>query len=166
MEFGTYNTNQADSNQIFPAYPLDIHNPAFNEDALRDISEAQTSGNLSRLCEAFKLFYNQGMAYANGKDKTNWPAYRSYLRDDTSLAVTDEYIRDNLVVYNEYTAEPTQFMIENEPAAKKLFGAMAEGLISGVLDADEYDKFIAQWDSLYGNTAPKEVNDWYKSKNR
>jgi putative aldouronate transport system substrate-binding protein len=164
MEFNTYNTDPVDANQIFLAYPLVIHNPAFNIDALHDITEAQNSGDSSRLCEAFKSFYDTAMAYEKNKDKAGWPAYRSYLKDGSSLAVTDKFIQSNMVVYNEYTKEPTQFMIENEPTVKKLFDAMAVGVISGALDISEFDKFISQWDSIFGNTATKEVNDWYKTK--
>ncbi|MDR2304951.1 MAG: extracellular solute-binding protein [Treponema sp.] len=164
MEFNVYNTDPVDANQIFLAYPLVIHNPAFNIDALHDITEAQNSGDSSNLCEAFRSFYDTAMAYEKNKDKAGWPAYRSYLKDGTSLAVTDKFIQSNMVVYNEYTKEPTLFMLENEPTVKKLFDAMAAGVISGALDIGEYDKFISQWDSIYGNTATKEVNDWYKNK--
>jgi putative aldouronate transport system substrate-binding protein len=55
-------------------------------------------------------------------------------------------------------------MVENEPTVKKLFDAMAAGVISGSLDIGEFDRFISQWESIYGSTATKEVNDWYKSK--
>jgi putative aldouronate transport system substrate-binding protein len=164
MEFNTYNTDPVDANQIFLAYPLVIHNPAFNIDALHDITEAQNSGDPSGLCEAFRSFYDTAMAYEKSKDISGWPSYRSYLKDGSSLAVTDKFIQNNMVVYNEYTREPTLFMIENEATVKKLFDAMAAGVISGALDIGEYDKFISQWDSIYGNTATKEVNDWYKSK--
>jgi putative aldouronate transport system substrate-binding protein len=164
MEFNLYNTDPQDNNQIFGVYPLVIHNPAFNLDALRDITEAQNTGDASKLCEAFKTFYDQGMAYANNKDASGWPSYRSYLKDGSSLAVVKDYMDRGMVVYNEYTAEPTGFMIENEPTVKKLFDVMAVGVISGALDMDEYDRFTAQWDSLYGNTATREVNDWYRNK--
>jgi putative aldouronate transport system substrate-binding protein len=164
MEFNEYNTNPEDANQIFLAYPLVIHNPAFNVDALNDISYAQTTGDTSKLCEAFKSFYDTAMDYEKKGDVNGWPSYRSYLKDGTSLAVTNEYINNNMVVYNEYLAEPTLFMVENEPTVKKLFDAMAAGVISGRLDISEFDKFIAQWDTLFGNTATKEANDWYKNK--
>jgi putative aldouronate transport system substrate-binding protein len=164
MEFSRYNTDPIDNTQIFLAYPLVIHNPAFNLDALRDITAAQNSGDLSQLCEAFRMFYDQAMAYRNTKDISGWPSYRSYLKDETSLAVVYDYMQKDMVVYNEYTQEPTLFMIENEPTVKKLFDTMAVGVISGQLDIKEYDSFIVQWDSIYGNTATKEVNDWYKTK--
>jgi putative aldouronate transport system substrate-binding protein len=164
MEFSVYNTEPADSNQMFLAYPLIIHNPAFNLDALRDITEAQNTGDTSKLCEAFKIFYDQGMAYANNKDISGWPSYRSYLKEGSSLAVIKDYMDRDMVVYNEYTSDPTQFMIENEPTVKKLFDAMAAGVVSGALNISEYDRFIGQWDSIYGNTATKEVNDWYKAR--
>ena len=164
MEFNEYNTDPVDANQMFLAYPLIIHNPAFNVDALHDITEAQNTGDPSKLCEAFRSFYDTAMEYEKSGDIGGWPSYRSYLKDNTSLAVVDNYIRNNMVIYNEYTAEPTLFMIENEPTVKKLFDAMAAGVVSGALDIGEFDKFIGQWDTIYGNTATKEVNDWYKSR--
>ena len=164
MEFNAYNTDPEDANQIFLAYPLIIHNPAFNVDALNDITYAQNTGDPSGLCEAFRSFYDTAMDYENNKDINGWPSYRSYLKDGTSLAVTNNYIQRNMVVYNEYTAEPTLFMIENEPTVKRLFDTMAVGVISGTLEMSEFDRFIAQWDTIYGNTATKEVNDWYNRR--
>jgi putative aldouronate transport system substrate-binding protein len=164
MEFNVYNTDPADANQIFLAYPLIIHNPAFNVDALHDITGAQNTGDPSGLCEAFRGYYDTAMEYEKNKDKRGWPAYRSYMKDGSSLSVADDYFQRHMVIYNEYTAEPTRFMIENEPTVKKLFDAMAAGVVSGRLDISAYDQFTAQWDSLYGNTAAREVNDWYKNK--
>ncbi len=160
MEFGVYNTDPVDSNQVFLVYPLVIHNPAFNLDALADISAAQDSGDPSNLCEAFRIFYDQAMSYVNDKAKEGWPAYRSYLKEGTSRAVVKEYMDKDLVVWNEYTGDPTQVMIENEPTVKKLYDTMAVGIVSGELDISAFDEFVAQWDSIYGNTATKEVRDW------
>ena len=164
MEFDAYNTDPVDGNGIFLAYPLIIHNPAFNVDALNDITEAQITGDSSNLCEAFKSFYDMAMDYAINGNINGWPSYRNYLKDDSSLAVANDYIKRNMVVYNEYTAEPTQFMVDNESTVKKLFDTMAVGVISGNLGMNEYDRFITQWDTIYGNTATREVNDWYRNK--
>lgn len=164
MEFEEYNTNPTDSNQIFLAYPLSMFNPAFNYEGFEQITAAQKSGNTDGLCSAYKMFYQQAMEYEKNGDKGGWSPYRSYLKDDSSLGVIDNYVKNKRIVFNEYTSEPTPFMIENEPVVKKMYDEMAVKVISGAVDISEFDKFIANWESIYGNTATKEVNDWFAAK--
>ena len=52
-------------------------------------------------------------------------------------------------------------MIENEPTVKKLYDEMFLNVVMGRADITAYDEFLAQWDSIYGETATKEVNDWF-----
>lgn len=162
MEFEEYNTNSADSNQIFLAYPLPIYNPTFNYEGYLAISGAQKDGNTDDLCEAYKQFYDQAMDYEKNGNSSGWCAYRSYLAGDTSLAVVDNYVQNKRIVFNEYTAEDTDFMIENEPTVKKMYDEMAINVITGKADISAYDDFLKSWDEIYGNTATEEVNKWFQ----
>ena len=164
MEFEAYNTNASDSNQIFLCYPLPIYNPSFNYEGFLAISEAQESGNTDSLCEAYKLFYDQAMEYENSKDSGGWPPYRSYLKDGSSLSVVDNYVKNKRIVFNEYTAEQTPFMIENEPTVKKMYDEMAIQVITGKADITAFDQFLENWEEIYGNTASEEVNSWFQEK--
>jgi putative aldouronate transport system substrate-binding protein len=161
MEFAEYNTWPSDSNQIFLAYPLLIYNPSFNYEGYLQISEAEKTGKTEGLCEAYKMFYDQAMDYKENGTSGGWPPYRSYMSEFSSLSVVDTYIKEKRIVFNEYTADPTEFMIENEPTVKKLFDEMLINVIAGKADISAYDEFIQQWDEIYGDTATKEVNDWF-----
>jgi putative aldouronate transport system substrate-binding protein len=161
MEFAEYNTWPSDSNQIFLAYPLLIFNPSFNYEGFLQVSEAEKTGNTDGLCEAYKMFYEQAMDYKENGTPGGWPPYRSYLSEFSCMSVIDTYIKEKRIVFNEYTADPTEFMIENEPTVKKLYDEMAINVIMGNADITAFDDFIKQWDELYGNTATKEVNDWF-----
>ena len=161
MEFEEYNTSSADSNQMFLAFPLQIYSPEFNYEGYKQIAAAQDSGNFDGLCEAYKLLYDQAMSYENDGDLGGWPPYRSYLRGETSLSVTDEYVENKRIVFREYTADPTEFMIENSPIIKKMWDTMVISVITGDSDISAYDDFIASWDEMFGNTATREVNEWF-----
>ncbi|HHY82854.1 MAG TPA: extracellular solute-binding protein [Clostridiales bacterium] len=163
MEFAEYNTWPSDSNQIFLAYPLLIYNPSFNYEGYQLITEAKKKGSAEGLCEAYKMFYDQAVDYEANGTPGGWPPYRSYFSEQSSLAIVDTYIREKRLVFNEYTAEPTDFMIENEPTVKKLYDQMLVNVIMGIQDISAYDEFIKQWDEIFGNTATKEVNDWFKA---
>ncbi len=164
MEFSEYNTDPVDNNQIFLAFPLLIYNPIFNYEGYKLISEAQETGKTDELCDAYKMFYDQGMAYLNEGDPAGWCVYRSYLKGDSSLSVIDSYIQNKQIVFNEYTAEDTTFMIENKPTVKKMYDELVIGIITGKSDLSAYDEFMARYDELYGNQATQEVNDWFQAQ--
>lgn len=162
MEFEQYNTNSADSNQIFLCYPLLIYNPTFNYEGYLQISEAEKTGKTDDLCEAYKLFYDQAQDYLANGTSGGWCVYRSYLGGDTSLSVVDNYVQNKRIVFNEYTVEDTPFMMENGPTVKKMYDEMAINVITGRSDISAYDEFLASWESIYGSTATEEVNTWFK----
>ncbi len=164
MEFEDYNTNPSDSNQIFLAYPLQIYNPSFNYEGFEQISAAQDSGKTDELCSAYKMFYEQAQSYEKTGDKGGWPPFRSYLKEGSSLGVIDGYLKNNRIVFNEYNTEDTEFMIENAPTVKKMFDTMVIDVITGAQDISAYDEFLTSWDSIYGDTATKEVNDWFQAQ--
>lgn len=164
MEFAEFNTVPADSNQIFLSYSLRMYNPAFNYEGYQQISAAQKSGDFDNLCEAYKMFYDQAMDYEATGDAGGWSPYRSYLQGETSLSVIDEYVQNKRIVFREYTDEPTEFMIENEPTVKKMWDSMAISIITGASDISAYDDFLTSWDTIYGDTAAKEVNDWFTAR--
>jgi putative aldouronate transport system substrate-binding protein len=148
---------------MFLAYPLRVYNPKFNYEAYGFISEAMKTGDTKNLCEAFKSFYDQAKAYEEKGDKAGWPSYRTYTEGGI-MALTKYYNDNKLFQFDEYTAEPTQFMIENNPTIKKLYDEMFFKVVMGTAPISEYDNFIAQYDRIYLATSSKEVNDWYKAK--
>lgn len=161
MEFADFNTWPSDSNQIFLAYPLLIYNPSFNYEGFQQISAAEKTGSTEGLCEAYKMFYDQAMEYKETGTGGGWSPYRSYFSEFSCMSVIDTYIKEKRITFNEYTADPTAFMIENEPTVKKLYDEMFLNVVMGRADIAAYDEFLAQWDSFYGDTATKEVNDWF-----
>lgn len=165
MQFGKYNTDPADNNQIFLAYPLPIYNPSFNYEGYQAISDAIKTGDESKLCEAYKLFYSQAKSYMSTGDKAGWPPYRSYTADG-SLNIIAGYLKDKLMQFNEYTPEPTESMIENGPTIKKTYDEMFLSVVMGNADISQYDSFLSQYDSVYDSVVTKEVNNWFAAKGK
>ncbi|WP_308637441.1 type 2 periplasmic-binding domain-containing protein [Paenibacillus silvisoli] len=164
MQFGKYNTDPVDNSGIFLAYPMPIYNPSFNYEAFQQISQAFKDGKTDGLSEAYKLFYDQSKAYADKKDKAGFPSYLSYT-DKGSLAVVDQYIKEKRFQMNEYTAMPTQEMLDNAPIIKKAWDVMFLNVVKGA-DIAEYDAFLSQFDSLYASAVNPGVNDWFAKKNK
>lgn len=164
MEFNTYNTDPADNNQPFLMYPLPIYNPSFNYEGHMAIKEVEKTGSTDGLCEAYKQFYDQAMAWKNEGDKAGFPAYRAYLTEGSSFEVIENYLDNKRVVFNEYTAEETPFMIENGPTVKKMYDEMAIQVITGKADITAFDSFMQSYDEIYGTKATEEVNQWFQDK--
>ncbi len=158
-EWSKYNTDPVDNNQIFICYPLQIWNPAFNYEGYISMSEALEKGNGDGLPACYKSMFDQILSYQKTGDISGFPPYRSYTKDG-SFGVIDGYMKNKLYQFTEYTAEPTEFMIENAPSVKKMYDEMfINFIING--DATGFDAFMAQYDAMYGQQATKEVNDWF-----
>jgi len=158
-EWTTYNTNPTDNNQIFICYPLQIWNPAFNYEGYVNMSAAVDKGNGDTLPACYKSMFDQIINYKTTGDVSGWPPYRSYTTDGC-FGVIDGYMKNKSYQFTEYTAEPTEFMIENAPSVKKMYDEM---FINGIMNNDlsGFDSFITQYDGIYGTQATKEVNDWF-----
>ncbi|MFC4807682.1 hypothetical protein [Paenibacillus sp. GCM10023250] len=164
MQFGKYNTDPKDNSGIFLAYPMPVYNPSFNYEAYQVVSGAFKSGKADGMPESDKLFYDQAKAYADKNDKAGFPSYLSYT-DQGSLAVVDGYIKNKAFQMNEYTAMPTQEMIDNAPIVKKAYDVMFLNVVKGG-DIGQYDDFLKQYDALYMSAVYPGVNKWFEAKNK
>ncbi|UVI33195.1 extracellular solute-binding protein [Paenibacillus spongiae] len=164
MQFGKYNTDPVDNAGIFLAYPMPIYNPSFNYEAYEAVSGAFKTGKSDELSEAYSLFYKQAKSYADSNDKAGFPSYLSY-SDQGSLAVVDSYITRKAFQMNEYTAMPTQEMIDNAPIIKKAYDVMFLSVVTGG-DISQYDDFLKQYDALYASAVYPGVNKWFEAKNK
>ena len=162
MEFSVYNTDPVDNNQIFLAYPLLVYNPSFNYEGYLAISDAMKTGDTSKLCAAYKMFYDQAIAYRDNKDKSGFPAYRSYT-DAGCLGVQNYYIQNKLMQMNEYDGDTTDLMLENDSILKKAYDTMFLSVAMGA-DISEYDAFLKIYDETYAPTVGEELNAWFQAK--
>lgn len=163
MDFGKYNTDPVDNSGIFLLYPMLIYNPSFNYEAYKQITEANKAGSKGNMCGAFSLFYDQAKAYADKNDKAGFPSYLTYT-DKGSEAIVNDYMTRKAFQMNEYTANPTQEMIDNAPIIKKAWDEMFIKVVKGG-DIGLYDAFIKQYDTIYAASVNPGVNKWFKAKN-
>jgi putative aldouronate transport system substrate-binding protein len=162
-DLATYNVVPADNNQVFLMFPLLIYNPAFNYEGFLAISEAFKSGKTEGMFSGYKQFYDQAKTYETSKDKSGWPAYTTYT-EAGCMGVVDKNIKGKNMMFNEYTDEPTAYMVENAPTVKTLYDEMVVKIITGQADIATFDAFTAQYDTLYYNTVKGELDAWFKSK--
>ncbi|REE86549.1 putative aldouronate transport system substrate-binding protein [Paenibacillus taihuensis] len=163
MQFGKYNTDPKSGFGVFTLYPMHMYNPSFNYEGFQAVEKAMTDGQGDKLPEAYKTFYDQAKAYQDKNDANGFPPYLTYTSKG-SEGVVDQYIKEKRFEMNEYTAMPTQNMLDNAPIIKKAWDVMFLNVVKGA-DIKEYDDFLAQYDALYGSVVTPEVNDWFKAKN-
>ncbi|AEE97895.1 extracellular solute-binding protein [Mahella australiensis] len=164
MEFAKYNTDPVTSAAYMDLYPLQVYNPSFNYEASLAIDKALETNDPSGLCEAYKLFYDRIKAYLDNHDVTGWCDYRSYTKDG-SMGVCDYYLKNKMLMFNEYTAPPTQTMIEKLPVIKKLYDETVAKVVMGE-NISLFDKFIDDYRKLGGEQMETEVNQWYESNGK
>jgi putative aldouronate transport system substrate-binding protein len=128
------------------------------------VSNAFKKGKADGLPEAYDLFYKQAKTYADSNDKAGFPSYLSYT-DQGSLAIVDGYIKQKAFQMNEYTAMPTQEMIDNAPIIKKAYDVMFLNVVKGG-DISQYDDFLKQYDALYASAVYPGINKWFEAKNK
>ncbi len=160
MRFSEFNVWPEDNNQIFLAYPLTIGDPAWNYTGYLAISEAFETGDTSVLSEAYQLFYDQVIDYAERKDISGWPSYRSYTSVGCMEVVHQNIIQKTMKM-NEYTGEPTQHMLDNASTVKTIYDEMIVNVVSSNTDITQFDAFLEQYDALYYNVAKQELDQWF-----
>lgn len=109
-----------------------------------------------------KSNYDKVLAYLNGDNK-NW-GYDRVFGETGSFVTIDKYVKENLLVYNEFYGAPTQTMAEKNSTLTKMEDEVFTKIILGA-SIEEFDKFVNSWKTTGGDQITEEVNAWYAKKN-
>lgn len=123
-----------------------------------DIIEALKSKDPSKLNVEAKTTYDQIQAYLTKGDVKSWGPYKVFA-EISSYSVIDKYVKEDLLLYDEYHGIPTATMVEKGSTLDKMEIEAFMKIIMGSASVDEFDKFVTDWKKLGGDAITQELND-------
>ena len=122
---------------------------------IRDRS--QLDPNLKENCEQLRRY--------DEVDKKSWSQIRISGENGAFHVIDDEYLKKDRLKLNAYYDNPTKTMTEKLATLEKMQDEVFTKIILGE-DISSFDTFVEDWKRLGGEQITKEVNDWYKEKNK
>jgi putative aldouronate transport system substrate-binding protein len=108
-----------------------------------------------------RAWYNRIVEFKAGNNAF-WGINRVFgINGSRSIAI--KYIKDNMLMENEFFVAATPVMTEKMATLEKMRDTTFINIITGSASIDAFDKFVEDWKKTGGNDITKEVNDWYKS---
>ncbi|MFD2329946.1 extracellular solute-binding protein [Cohnella sp. GCM10020058] len=130
-----------------------------NLDAYLHVMDAIETKDTSKMNAEEKVYYDNVVAFNNG-DLTKWNHARIYgSRENSTFSVINQYVENNLTLYEAFYGAPTPTMSERRATLDKMELEVFTKIIMGQ-SIDTFDKFVADWKKLGGDQITKEVNDW------
>ncbi|MDQ1908994.1 extracellular solute-binding protein [Paenibacillus sp. GD4] len=133
-----------------------------NVDNWKTIKEVYKSGDVSKLNPEQKGYYDQMKQYEAGT-AAMWK-YSKIFGPEGSLSLVDKYVNEKLLQIDEFYGLPTDNMVEKSGPMSDLANETFTKIILGD-SIDNFDKFVADWNKLGGESITNEVNEWY-AKNK
>ncbi|MBB6670199.1 extracellular solute-binding protein [Cohnella nanjingensis] len=97
-------------------------------------------------------------AYLKG-DQKQW-AWYAIFGDESTQQVIDQYLQNNMYIFNGYYGPGTGTMKDKNAILAKMESEMITRVIMGASSLDDFDKFVSEWKKLGGDQITKEVNEW------
>ena len=135
-----------------------------NVEASRKIRNALVTGDESQLDPNLKENCEQLRQY-DEVDKKSWSQMRISGENGAFHVIDDEYLKKDRLKLNAYYDNPTKTMTEKLATLEKMQDEVFTKIILGE-DISSFDTFVEDWKRLGGEQITKEVNDWYKEKNK
>jgi putative aldouronate transport system substrate-binding protein len=132
-----------------------------NLNAFLEIEKARNAKDMSILKGEAKVIQSNIDAYQSG-DKSQWGWEKIYGVNGV-YNVLKQYKANNQLMIDKFVGAPTKTMVERKATLDKMEKEVFVKIIMGESSADEFDKFVSDWNKLGGEAITKEVNEWYKS---
>ncbi len=108
-----------------------------------------------------RAWHNRILEYKAGNN-AYWGINKCFgINGSRSIAI--KYIKDNMLMENEFFVAATPVMSEKMATLEKLKATAFINIITGSAGIETFDKFVEDWKKTGGNDITKEVNDWHKS---
>lgn len=135
-----------------------------NIDIMHKVSEAVAQKDGSGLRGEEKNTFDSAMKWVEDKSPSNWVHYAVFgSGDQSAMAITEYYEKNNLMKVNEFYASPTPTMMDKWSTLTKLESEVFTKIIMGE-SIDGFDAFVKKWHSLGGDEISQEVNNWHQHK--
>jgi len=93
-----------------------------------------------------------------------WGLYYMYFSPNSPFKWIIEYSKNNQIVYDEYYGPTSETYSSKWSTLSTLEIKTFTDIIMGTVPIDAFDEFVAEWNSLGGETITQERNSWYQSK--
>lgn len=144
--------------QGFQVTPVKILQPNKNVTIYKHVVEALKTNDPSKLNREEKSYYDFIQKYRSGQDRAQW-VYERIFGPESSIAVVQHYIDNNLLMINQFSAPPTATMATKKATLDKLELETFTKIIYGEAPVDEFDRFVENWKKLGGDRITTEVNE-------
>jgi len=135
-----------------------------NIDIMHKVSEAVANQDGSGLRGEEKNTFDSAMKWVKDKNASNWVHYAVFgSGEQSAMAITEYYEKNNLMKVNEFYASPTPTMMDKWSTLTKLESEVFTKIIMGE-SIDGFDAFVKKWKSLGGDEISQEVNNWHQNK--
>jgi putative aldouronate transport system substrate-binding protein len=146
--------------------PIILYRPDLNVKSGEVLPEALKTKDVSKLeplTDALKL-YEESRKYLKGEGQywNSWMKSRS----GGSLEMMSQYAKQNRYLPSEFYVTPTPEMADKQSTLDAKEQEVFTKIITNQASIDDFDKFVADWKNLGGDTITKEVNEWYASKDK
>lgn len=133
-----------------------------NLDIYLKVTEALRTKDTSKLNMEQLHTYNSIQAHLNGTGEAMEWAYERVFGEQGSFSVINQYLKDDLLVYDEFYGLPTPTMAEKNTILEKIEIEVFTKIIMGD-PIENFDKFVRDWWEIGGSQITKEVNEWHDS---
>ncbi|MBN2982470.1 extracellular solute-binding protein [Cohnella algarum] len=150
------------SGQGFQVTPIKILQPNKNIAIYQNVVKALESGDTGGLNREEKSNYDFIQQFRSG-DRAQW-VYERIFGPESTLAVVQHYLDNDLLTLNQFSAPPTATMATKKATLDKLELETFTKIIYGESPIDEFDKFVSDWKKLGGDQITAEVNEVAKAE--
>jgi putative aldouronate transport system substrate-binding protein len=149
----------SDGIELFKYVPFMINPPTQNMIDVESVDNALSSGDTSNLTVGGKTLYADYVKYQK-EGSAAAAAWSNYENCKAWDVIRNYYIPNKLGILDQKHGGDTDTMIEKNATLLKMENEMIVNVIMGA-SMDEFDKFVANWKKLGGDTITQEVNGLY-----
>ncbi len=132
-----------------------------NLDIYLKVTEALQTNDTSKLNMEQLYTYNSIQTHLQGTGGAMEWAYERVFGEQGSFSVINQYLKDELLVYDEFYGLPTPTMAEKNTILERIEMEVFTNIIMGA-SIENFDKFVQDWWEIGGSQITKEVNEWYE----
>ncbi|MBW7453000.1 extracellular solute-binding protein [Paenibacillus sepulcri] len=165
-EFDTYGqVVTADESIGVNKYSLvEVVNP--NKDLIRqeELEKALENGSDADISSAeTKIMFKEFQGFLDGSNPAGWSGYKASGPEGSMKQLRT--LNDNhKVLSNGFVGAPTETMAEKKATLDRMEEETFTKIIIGEAPIEAFDKFVADWKKLGGDTITEEVNEWKAGK--
>ena len=108
--------------------------------------------------------YMDAIAAGTVPDGNSWYLYKFFYGPNSTFGIQNLYFKNKNYLVSKLGSYQTPEMVRGWINLQQLETQYFTEIIAGIRPVSDFDKFVAAWNDLGGETVTYEANDWYKTK--